>query len=713
MRLLDWFIRPIVKAAASIVTYGQLWYVDSGASPDIDQDTYAAAYRTNPWVQSAIERIGDAVASVPLKLYRGTGEQRVEIEDHPVLRLLRYVNARDDYDWLMRDTSGNRRCVGDAYWRLAGPTRNPAAIFPLRPARVKVKPQKDGTYKYEYRPGGGTTPLLLEQEEVVHFRRWNPLNDHYGQSSIAAIETTLNLDNRIRQFNHQFLKRGAVPSGMLTTEQELSAEQAKPYIDTWRAKYGGSANAGEIAVMGKALKYQPLGQSARDGMYIELAKMTRTEILAALNVPPVVVGILDESSYANADAQMEQFWRGCIIPELAQLCGTLNEQLLRRYGDDLQLEPDLDSVEALQEDANEQIQRLSLAVGVPFLSPNWARQQMGEDPDPDPAMDVVYASTSMMPLGYEPPPEPAPVIAPPGQEPPVAGAPAGEPTDAQEPPPTKSRALALPPAFRIRKGRLGVWGSDQHLAYIEKRDRRIVSIERQMRAAVGELQVGLLNEVLRKLDAEKGYKASIPTAESLLFDLREAGDAYVASLMPLEEAAVNAGAHHLLGELVSGVFDIENPLVREFLARKTLQVRTLPVTVHEQIRGIISDGLSTGANLVEVADQLQALEKGYEFASAERIARTETIGSSNAGSLEAMRQNDIRTKEWVSFIDSRTRSFDHGDEFDHADMNGVAVAIDDLFMVPGASKGLNAPGDPEGEAGNIINCRCTVVMGDE
>jgi hypothetical protein len=56
---------------------------------------------------------------------------------------------------------------------------------------------------------------------------------------------------------------------------------------------------------------------------------------------------------------------------------------------------------------------------------------------------------------------------------------------------------------------------------------------------------------------------------------------------------------------------------------------------------------------------------------------------------------------WLSSRDGKVRSFAAGDEFDHTN-DGEIVPIDDLF-----SNGLMYPLEPNGEAGNVINCRCT------
>jgi uncharacterized protein with gpF-like domain len=56
--------------------------------------------------------------------------------------------------------------------------------------------------------------------------------------------------------------------------------------------------------------------------------------------------------------------------------------------------------------------------------------------------------------------------------------------------------------------------------------------------------------------------------------------------------------------------------------------------------------------------------------------------------------NGVEEKEWLSARDTHVRD-------SHISIDGEIVKMIDRF-----SNGLRYPGDPEGPAGEIINCRC-------
>jgi SPP1 gp7 family putative phage head morphogenesis protein len=123
-----------------------------------------------------------------------------------------------------------------------------------------------------------------------------------------------------------------------------------------------------------------------------------------------------------------------------------------------------------------------------------------------------------------------------------------------------------------------------------------------------------------------------------------------------------------------------------------------------QLREILSDSIDEGDSVKEtVSKLLNACDGVYDNMSGYRanmIARTETASTVNAGSYATYKTEGIEKKEWIAVQDDRTRD-------DHSDADGQIVGVDEAFDVGGEE--LDYPGDPSGDAGNIINCRCTIA----
>ena len=110
--------------------------------------------------------------------------------------------------------------------------------------------------------------------------------------------------------------------------------------------------------------------------------------------------------------------------------------------------------------------------------------------------------------------------------------------------------------------------------------------------------------------------------------------------------------------------------------------------------------------------QNQVRRRDFYRWQALRIARTESTAASNLGGVNAIKDSGyVMDKIWVSAHDPRTRRHPE-DWFDHWEMDGKSVRMDEKFKLSSAKGGqdeLEYPGDPSGHPANIINCRCTLI----
>lgn len=152
--------------------------------------------------------------------------------------------------------------------------------------------------------------------------------------------------------------------------------------------------------------------------------------------------------------------------------------------------------------------------------------------------------------------------------------------------------------------------------------------------------------------------------------------------------------------------------VKEFLESRTSGVWSrVGKTTRKFIERTIRKGIADGLTYDEMQERLRSRMKSYTDYQARRIARTETTGAIGFGGQSERADAGITHKEWVARIDSRTRTFATG-PFDHLEASGQVVPNDQAFDVSGEA--LMYPGDSNGSAGNIIQCRCSALasLGD-
>lgn len=153
-----------------------------------------------------------------------------------------------------------------------------------------------------------------------------------------------------------------------------------------------------------------------------------------------------------------------------------------------------------------------------------------------------------------------------------------------------------------------------------------------------------------------------------------------------------------------------------YLAREVVRERIdgVEMTTRQEVIRAIARGYIDGLGQDDIADGIMEAAPQISETRAKTIARTEVHGAANYGSLQAAKQAGVSVKkEWLSAQDKRTRTFSEGDEFDHLNFDGTTVGMDETFAFTsrnGIRDALQYPGDPEGEAGNVINCRCTLAF---
>ena len=128
----------------------------------------------------------------------------------------------------------------------------------------------------------------------------------------------------------------------------------------------------------------------------------------------------------------------------------------------------------------------------------------------------------------------------------------------------------------------------------------------------------------------------------------------------------------------------------------------------KHITAQISRGISSGLTTQQIAHNLAGKMTGTynnpkgAYAYAKRIARTEGHRIQCQGAMDAMYKAKEKgadvVKQWDSTLDGRTRD-------SHAKLDGERKEVDERF-----SNGLMFPGDPNGQAAEVINCRCALLQ---
>ena len=153
--------------------------------------------------------------------------------------------------------------------------------------------------------------------------------------------------------------------------------------------------------------------------------------------------------------------------------------------------------------------------------------------------------------------------------------------------------------------------------------------------------------------------------------------------------------------------EFQRTLINFLVTNEGSRITTVRQSYIQFLTQIMSKGIAEGKTISMIATDMTKLIKSRNFYrwQALRIARTETTAASNyAATVSSSVSGVLMDKVWISALDERTRQ----GVFNHLEMNQKRVPLDKPFNVSGQN--LMFPGDPNGSAGNVINCRCSVAQ---
>ena len=287
----------------------------------------------NPVGFRSVKLIAEAAAALPLVVQ----DAARRYDEHPLMELMRRPNAGQGRAELLEALYGQMLLSGDGYVEAVGSEGGlPVELHVLRSDRMSVVPGADGwPVAYEYAVGGrkhrfdasGTvTP-------VCHIRNFHPQDDHYGFSPMQAAAMAMDVHNAASCWSKALLDNAARPSGAIVYrgaegQGKLSEDQYDRLVSEMESHHQGARNAGRPMLLEGGLDWKPMGFSPSDMEFQKTKESAAREIALAFGVPPMLIGVQGDATYANYQEAHRAFYRltaGGGLPQERGLCDELQD----------------------------------------------------------------------------------------------------------------------------------------------------------------------------------------------------------------------------------------------------------------------------------------------------------------------------------------------------------------------------------------------------
>lgn len=295
------------------------------------------------------------------------------------------------------------------------------ALHVLHPDRCWPLVADDGSVFYRLssdRLAEIKSSIVVPASEIIFDPMITLFHPLIGDTPILACGLAALQGLKIQSNSLSFFENQSRPSGILTTVQNITDDEATRLREEWQKAHGRGKQGG-VAMLGDDLKYTPIGITATDAQLIEQLKWSGEMVCSVYHVPSYMVGMSAAPAYNNIEALNQQYFGQCLqwLIESFEVCMDEGLGLAPGYCTKLDLKGLLRMDTATRYKAHKD------GITAGWLMPNEARA--AEDMEPVDGGDTPYLQVQNYSLAAlaerdaEGPPKAVPPAAPPAL--PIAG----------------------------------------------------------------------------------------------------------------------------------------------------------------------------------------------------------------------------------------------------------------------------------------------------
>ena len=237
------------------------------------------------------------------------------------------------------------------------------------PAADMIIHADDATYvkKYTYKERIDYSP-----SEIIHVKENSFYSIYRGVPRLSPALRTIQLMMRMRSFQDNFFKNGAVPGLVLKSPNTLSEKIKERMLLSWQARYKPDAGGRRPLILDGGIEVDKISNVNFKELDFQNAIAENEKIiLKALGVPPI---LLDSGNNANIRPNLRLYYLETVLPIVRKL----NFALERYFG--FEISEDVTNIPALQPELRDQSQYYTSLVNTGVITPNEARVKLGFEP---------------------------------------------------------------------------------------------------------------------------------------------------------------------------------------------------------------------------------------------------------------------------------------------------------------------------------------------
>lgn len=332
-------------------------------------------YSKNSMIYSCIREKATAFATLPPQETKDDG---TITPNSLTVRLLEHPNTYQDRDEFQEELETHFDVAGNVFVAKVRQSADPRRrdlffgypvqeLQAIRPDKVTIKPgarRVDDVFLIRI---DGVVRMEIPARDMIHIKRTNPKDDHYGLSPLEVLAREGAVDSDMTDFERAFYQNAGVPAGLLTVKGKPNPEQTEEIKTSFRNAFNGLRRWFDVLILNdQVTDYKQLALKQSDMGSDETRAHVESRICAVLGVPGQLIGArfaLNATSAHSYEQNQFQFWTETMVPDSMRFAAAFNRELFEA---EFQTRQTLDStigysyvgVRALQEDNSRKLREV-------------------------------------------------------------------------------------------------------------------------------------------------------------------------------------------------------------------------------------------------------------------------------------------------------------------------------------------------------------------
>ncbi len=342
---------------------------------------------TNEIIFSAVSRLSNGMAVLPLKMYKD-----FHPVNSPAADLLANApnNNMTSFDFIrtleaLRNTAGNTYAI-----KIYGANYQVESLHILDPSKVNpIYEETSMELWYEIMGTKGT--YYVHNMDIVHLKHIHGFG-FKGISPIDVLKNTIDFDTEVRRFSLEQMD-GAKASFILKYDQNVSTEKRAEVIEDFKTFYRDN---GGILFQEPGVTIDQLDQEFINTDAFAVEKVTRSRVASVYNMPVHMLCETGVTSFSTMEQLSLEFVQGTLLPIVKQYEQEFNRKLLTKEQRNQGYYFKFNIKSMLRGDTATQMEAWFKGVRSAIYTPNEIRAW--DELPPDPNGDKLMLSGDLYPL---------------------------------------------------------------------------------------------------------------------------------------------------------------------------------------------------------------------------------------------------------------------------------------------------------------------------